>query len=75
MWGAATDAVSRALGPASAQQPGGMLSEANAQRLANALCRMRGAALKIGQMMSIQDDDVLPPAVAAALEKVRRSWL
>ncbi len=25
-----------------------MLSEANADRLANALCRMRGAALKLG---------------------------
>lgn len=71
VWGAATDAVSRALGPASTHDGSGMLSEANAQRLANALCRMRGAALKIGQMMSIQDDDVLPPAVAAALEKVR----
>eukprot|EP00892_Ulva_mutabilis_P001014 jgi/Ulvmu1/10913/UM007_0090.1 len=72
VWGAATDAVTRALGPVSAQQGAGMLSEANAQRLANALCRMRGAALKIGQMMSIQDEDVLPPAVAAALEKVRQ---
>lgn len=73
-WGAATDAVSQALGPAS-DKPRGMLSEANAKRLANALCRMRGAALKIGQMMSIQDEDVLPPAVAAALEQARPcSW-
>ena len=31
-----------------------MLSVANAERLANALCRMRGAALKLGQMLSIQ---------------------
>ncbi len=31
-----------------------VLSEANAERLANALCRMRGAALKMGQMLSIQ---------------------
>lgn len=28
-----------------------VLSEANAERLANALCRMRGAALKLGQML------------------------
>ncbi len=39
------------------------LTEANAERLANALCRMRGAALKIGQMLSIQDESVLPPQV------------
>ncbi|GLC45729.1 hypothetical protein PLESTF_000598400 [Pleodorina starrii] len=47
------------------------LTEANAERLANALCRMRGAALKIGQMLSIQDESVLPPQIQAALERVR----
>ena len=39
------------------------LTEANAERLADALCRMRGAALKLGQMLSIQDENVLPPQV------------
>jgi aarF domain-containing kinase len=39
------------------------ITESNAERLANALCRMRGAALKIGQMLSIQDETVLPPQV------------
>lgn len=39
------------------------LTEANAERLANALCRMRGAALKLGQMLSIQDENLLPPQV------------
>ena len=29
---------------------------------------MRGAALKLGQMLSIQDDAVIPPAIAKALE-------
>ena len=47
------------------------LSESNAQRLADALCRMRGAALKIGQMLSIQDETVMPPQFQAALERVR----
>jgi len=47
------------------------LTEANAERLAVALCRMRGAALKLGQMLSIQDESVVPPAVARALERVR----
>ena len=69
-WGAATDAVSTAL---SGGGGGNMLSEANAQRLASGLCRMRGAALKIGQMLSIQDEDMMPPQVAAALEQVRQS--
>jgi predicted unusual protein kinase regulating ubiquinone biosynthesis (AarF/ABC1/UbiB family) len=47
------------------------LTEDNAERLANALCRMRGAALKLGQMLSIQDENVLPPQFQAALERVR----
>ena len=47
------------------------ITEANAERLAVALCRMRGAALKLGQMLSIQDESVVPPAVARALERVR----
>jgi aarF domain-containing kinase len=48
-----------------------LLSEANAERLALALCRMRGAALKLGQMLSIQDESVIPPQISAALERVR----
>ncbi len=43
------------------------MSEDNAERLASALCRMRGAALKLGQMLSIQDENVLPPQVWARL--------
>lgn len=71
-WGAATESVARALGGAE-KGPGSLLSEGNARRLANGLCRMRGAALKLGQMLSIQDEDLLPPQVAAALEQVRQS--
>ena len=41
------------------------LTDKNAERLATALCRMRGAALKLGQMLSIQDEGVLPPQVIA----------
>lgn len=43
------------------------MTEDNAERLANALCRMRGAALKLGQMLSIQDENVLPPQVGGWL--------
>lgn len=48
-----------------------VLSEAQAERLAAGLCRMRGAALKVGQMLSIQDESMVPPQLAAILEKVR----
>lgn len=49
-----------------------VLSESNAERLAVALCRMRGAALKLGQLLSIQDESVVPPHVQQALERVRQ---
>ncbi|KAJ8565792.1 hypothetical protein K7X08_008368 [Anisodus acutangulus] len=48
------------------------LSEKNAERLALALCRMRGAALKLGQMLSIQDESVVPAPILAALDIVRQ---
>lgn len=47
------------------------MSERNAQVLADGLCRMRGAALKLGQMLSMQDETILPAPVQAALERVR----
>ncbi|CAI9087230.1 OLC1v1021254C4 [Oldenlandia corymbosa var. corymbosa] len=48
------------------------VSEKNAERLALALCRMRGAALKLGQMLSIQDESIVPPPILAALDIVRQ---
>ena len=46
-----------------------VITGANAQRLqlANALCRMRGAALKIdrGQLLSIQDEYLISPQVCS----------
>ncbi|XP_059625508.1 protein ABC transporter 1, mitochondrial isoform X2 [Cornus florida] len=45
------------------------LSEKNAERLALALCRMRGAALKLGQMLSIQDESLVPAPVHGAVTK------
>ncbi|KAK4537207.1 hypothetical protein CDCA_CDCA11G3232 [Cyanidium caldarium] len=64
------------LGATAADKPSlqaSLLSEENAERLARTLCRMRGAALKVGQMLSIQDERTLPPAVLRALERVRQS--
>jgi hypothetical protein len=45
-------------------------SDANAMRLASSLSRLRGAALKLGQMLSIQDETLLPPTLAKALRQV-----
>lgn len=50
-----------------------MLSESNMNRLVAKLSRMRGAALKLGQMMSFQDSKVLPPAINAVLQRVQDS--
>lgn len=47
-------------------------TDANADRLAATLCRMRGAALKMGQMLSIQDESLLPPSLTRALKQVRQ---
>jgi aarF domain-containing kinase len=51
---------------------GGPVNDANADRLAATLCRMRGAALKLGQMLSIQDESLLPPPLTRALQQVRQ---
>jgi aarF domain-containing kinase len=68
--GTASEGVSRLFG----QSSGGSvyINDANADRLSASLCRMRGAALKMGQMLSIQDEALLPPALSRALQKVRQ---
>ena len=50
---------------------GALLSAPNARRLAARLARLRGAAMKIGQLVSLQGDDVLPPEFAQALSVLR----
>ncbi|XP_016531801.1 atypical kinase ADCK3, mitochondrial isoform X1 [Poecilia formosa] len=49
------------------------LSEANAERIVRTLCKVRGAALKMGQMLSIQDDAFINPQLAKIFERVRQS--
>jgi predicted unusual protein kinase regulating ubiquinone biosynthesis (AarF/ABC1/UbiB family) len=44
-----------------------LLSARNAQVLARELSRLRGAAMKLGQMLSLQGDEILPPEFAQAL--------
>ncbi|XP_039739208.1 atypical kinase COQ8A, mitochondrial [Pteropus medius] len=49
------------------------LSEANVERIVSTLCKVRGAALKLGQMLSIQDDAFINPHLAKIFERVRQS--
>jgi predicted unusual protein kinase regulating ubiquinone biosynthesis (AarF/ABC1/UbiB family) len=49
------------------------LNAAGAERLARHLSRMRGAAMKIGQMLSLLDEELLPPEFARALAILRDS--
>ena len=82
--GSASEAASRLLsrvlnsggsdGAKSAAPAGSpVTSDANADRLSATLCRMRGAALKMGQMLSLQDESTLPPSLVRALAKARGS--
>ncbi|PUU83296.1 ABC1 family-domain-containing protein [Tuber borchii] len=71
-WGAAGESLRRATGGGdSGSTSGAMLSPANVERLVEKLSMMRGAALKLGQMMSIQDSKMLPPAIQEVLTRVQ----
>lgn len=50
-----------------------MMTEANITRLVSKLSQMRGAALKLGQFMSIQDTHLLPPEVDKIFRRVQDS--
>ena len=50
-----------------------VLSPDNIERIVATLCKIRGAALKLGQMLSIQDDELVPKDVQAIFERVRQS--
>jgi predicted unusual protein kinase regulating ubiquinone biosynthesis (AarF/ABC1/UbiB family) len=47
------------------------LTAQNAEQLARRLASMRGAAMKLGQLLSMQGADVVPPEFAAALALLR----
>lgn len=49
------------------------LSAANMERLVAKLSKMRGAALKLGQMMSFQDAKMLPKPIHDVLQRVQDS--
>ncbi|EJD73810.1 atypical/ABC1/ABC1-A protein kinase [Loa loa] len=49
------------------------MTEANAEKIVRTLCRVRGAALKLGQMLSIQDSDLISPTLLKIFDRVRHS--
>ncbi|XP_053577757.1 atypical kinase COQ8B, mitochondrial isoform X2 [Bombina bombina] len=49
------------------------LTESNAEKIVDTLCKVRGAALKIGQMLSIQDNTFISPQLQKIFERVRQS--
>ena len=79
-WGTARKGASRIVGGGggggggndSNQDQSIFVHSDNADQVAATLCRMRGAALKLGQMLSIQDASLLPPALHRALAQVRQ---
>lgn len=72
--GTAHEFARRTLGGSSSNNDGSLVlsNDANAQRLSDSLRRMRGAAMKLGQMLSIQDESIAPPALTNALVQVRK---
>lgn len=50
-----------------------LLTPANAMRLAERLSVMRGAAMKVGQLLSMEAGDYLPPALSEILASLREN--
>jgi aarF domain-containing kinase len=68
-FGAVTETMRRATG---GQESGSiMFSAGNMERLVAKLSKMRGAALKLGQMLSIQDSNMLPEPIQVVLQRVQ----
>jgi predicted unusual protein kinase regulating ubiquinone biosynthesis (AarF/ABC1/UbiB family) len=69
--GAAVEGLRRLARGEASDLGSAFLSGANARRLAVRLGRLRGAAMKLGQLVSLQSEDVLPPEFAQALAVLR----
>lgn len=67
--GAITEGVSRGLGGSG--QGSVLLSPGNMERLVAKLSKMRGAALKLGQLISFQDSKMVPAPIQEVLQRVQ----
>lgn len=50
-----------------------LFTPSNAKRVADQLAHLRGAAMKVGQLLSMDAGDMLPPALAEILSRLRAS--
>lgn len=50
-----------------------LLTPANAMRVADQLAHLRGAAMKLGQMISMDAGDILPPELTRILSRLREN--
>ena len=69
--GSAVEGLRRLTGSGGATGGSAVFSVRNAERLAARLANLRGAAMKLGQLVSLQGEDVLPPEFAQALAVLR----
>lgn len=67
--GAIGESLRRAAGGGS--QGSVLLSPGNLQKLVRKLTQMRGAVLKVGQLLSFQDDKFIPKDIQVVLQKVQ----
>ncbi|KKK16255.1 hypothetical protein P175DRAFT_0503560 [Aspergillus ochraceoroseus IBT 24754] len=70
-FGAVSESLRRVAGSAEDAAGSIMFSPGNTERLVAKLSKMRGAALKLGQMMSIQDSKMLPEPMQQILQRVQ----
>jgi predicted unusual protein kinase regulating ubiquinone biosynthesis (AarF/ABC1/UbiB family) len=69
--GGAIESARRLAGTGSHEAFSALLTPANGRRLANRLAHLRGAAMKLGQLISLEGDDFLPPEFTEALATLR----
>lgn len=59
--------------PEDADNPLSVLSPQSHELVVQTLCKMRGAVLKLGQMLSLQDEHVVPSTLLSMFSRVRDS--
>jgi predicted unusual protein kinase regulating ubiquinone biosynthesis (AarF/ABC1/UbiB family) len=69
--GGLADGAKRLVGALPKDPTSVFLSGERATKLARRLSQMRGAAMKLGQLLSLEGDDLLPPEFAEALAVLR----
>ena len=71
--GGLVEGTRRFFGGTAADAASALLNPESARRLAQRLARLRGAAMKLGQLLSLESTDILPPEFAEALAVLRAS--